>query len=160
MTDLVAADPLSLRIVELARRVAATDATVLLVGPSGAGKEVYARFIHENSARREGPFVAVNCAAIPENMLEAMLFGYEKGAFTGAVNSHAGKLNQTQGGPWLQAEITVMNRGLQDNLPRVPREGGVRRRRSSRNGREAGWRIGSSNRALRQWRRDRGLRAR
>lgn len=150
MTDLVAADPLSLRIVELARRVAATDATVLLVGPSGAGKEVYARFIHENSARRDGPFVAVNCAAIPENMLEAMLFGYEKGAFTGAVNSHAGKFEQAQGGTLLLDEISEMDLGLQAKLLRVLQEREVERLGSRRTERLDVRVLATSNRDLKQ----------
>jgi len=80
--------------VELARRVAASDCTVLISGESGTGKEVLARFIHCNSPRAEQPFVAINCAAIPENMLEATLFGYERGSFTGAHASHAGKFEQ------------------------------------------------------------------
>src|SRR3954463_10933348 len=76
--------PASIRLIELARRVAQSDCTVLIVGESGTGKEVLARFIHRCSPRARQPFVAVNCAAIPENMLEAMLFGYERGSFTGA----------------------------------------------------------------------------
>ena len=87
----VAVDQSSRLIVDLARRVAATDCTVLIVGESGTGKEVLARLIHRASPRATRPFIAVNCAAIPENMLEAMLFGYERGSFTGATNSHAGK---------------------------------------------------------------------
>src|SRR3954468_17700873 len=86
----VAFAPNSIRLIELARRVAASDCTVLIVGESGTGKEVLARFIHRSSDRANKPFVAVNCAAIPETMLEAMLFGYERGAFTGAQATHAG----------------------------------------------------------------------
>src|SRR5579863_2353589 len=96
--DLVAADPESKRLVSLARRIAENDATVLLTGESGTGKEVYARFIREHSTRSAAPYVTINCAAIPENMLEATLFGYEKGAFTGALGAHAGKFEQAQGG--------------------------------------------------------------
>lgn len=132
MSELVAADPLSQRIVSMAARVAATDATVLLIGPSGVGKEVFARFIHQQSARRDGPFIAVNCAAIPENMLEAMLFGYEKGAFTGAVSSHAGKFEQAQGGTLLLDEISEMDLGLQAKLLRVLQEREVERLGSRR----------------------------
>src|SRR6202020_1420244 len=88
-TELIAADPESKRLVGLARKIAENDATVLITGESGTGKEVYARFIRDNSTRADKPFVAINCAAIPENMLEATLFGYEKGAFTGALAAHA-----------------------------------------------------------------------
>ena len=104
----VAVDASSRLIVDLARRVASTDCTVLIVGESGTGKEVLARLIHKSSPRAKNAFVAVNCAAIPENMLEAMLFGYEKGSFTGAHNSHAGKFEQAQGGTLLHDEITEM----------------------------------------------------
>ena len=89
--ELVAADPESKRSVSLARKIAENDATVLITGESGTGKEVYARFIRDHSGRSDKPFVAINCAAIPENMLEATLFGHEKGAFTGALSAHAGK---------------------------------------------------------------------
>jgi len=88
--DLVAVDTASQEILLLARRVAKTDASVLLTGESGVGKEIYSRFIHQHSARSKQPFVAINCAAIPENMLEAVLFGYEKGAFTGAPQGDRG----------------------------------------------------------------------
>ena len=122
MADLIVADKASIAVKELATRVARTDATVLISGQSGAGKEVYARFIHSQSRRAEAPFVALNCAAIPENMLEAMLFGYEKGAFTGAINSHTGKFEQAQGGTLLLDEISEMDLGLQSKLLRVLQE--------------------------------------
>ena len=109
----VAVDASSRLIVDLARRVASTDCTVLIVGESGTGKEVLARLIHKASPRAKSNFVAVNCAAIPENMLEAMLFGYEKGSFTGAHASHAGKFEQAQGGTLLLDEITEMPLALQ-----------------------------------------------
>ena len=112
---------------ELARRVAASDATVLIGGESGTGKEVLARFIHENSQRVDGPLVAINCAAIPENMLEAVLFGYEKGAFTGALRSSAGKFEQAQGGTLLLDEISEMSLALQAKLLRVLQEREVER---------------------------------
>jgi len=117
----------SQRLAELARRVAATDCTVLLVGESGSGKEVFARFIHRCSPRARGPFVGVNCAALPESMLEAILFGYERGAFTGAQSAHAGKFEQAQGGTLLLDEVTEMPLSLQAKLLRVLQEREVER---------------------------------
>src|SRR5690606_6450090 len=112
---------------KLASLVASINCTALIIGESGTGKEVLARFVHRHSPRREGPFVAVNCAAIPENMLEAMLFGYERGAFTGALASHAGKFEQAQGGTLLLDEVTEMPLGLQAKLLRVLQEREVER---------------------------------
>ncbi len=123
----VAYAPSSQRLIELARRVATSDCTVLIVGESGTGKEVLARFIHRRSPRVTQPFVAVNCAAIPENMLEAMLFGYERGSFTGAQTAHAGKFEQAQGGTLLLDEITEMPLALQAKLLRVLQEREVER---------------------------------
>jgi two-component system response regulator FlrC len=120
--DPVAVDPKSRRLIELARRVAATDCTVLVTGESGTGKEVLTRFIHRQSPRATRPFVAVNCAAIPESMLEGVLFGYERGAFTGAHAAHAGKFEQAQGGTLLLDEISEMPLGLQAKLLRVLQE--------------------------------------
>lgn len=124
---LVAEDSRTLHLVELASRVADTDATVMIGGESGTGKEVFARYIHKNSKRAKGPFVAINCAAIPENMLEALLFGYEKGAFTGAYQTTPGKFEQANGGTLLLDEISEMNLGLQAKLLRVLQEREVER---------------------------------
>jgi len=125
--DMVAIAESSRRLADLARRVAASDCTVLITGESGTGKEVLARFIHRHSPRVNRAFVAVNCAAIPENMLEAILFGYEKGSFTGAHTSHAGKFEQAQGGTLLLDEVTEMPLGLQAKLLRVLQEREVER---------------------------------
>ncbi|MBF0254986.1 MAG: sigma-54-dependent Fis family transcriptional regulator [Gammaproteobacteria bacterium] len=123
----VAEDPATQRLLHLAERVARSDVTVMLGGKSGTGKEVFARFIHAHSRRLAGPFVALNCAAIPDNMLEAMLFGYEKGAFTGAYNSAPGKFEQAQGGTLLLDEISEMSMDLQAKLLRVLQEREVER---------------------------------
>jgi two-component system, response regulator FlrC len=123
----VAVDASSRLVLDLARRVASTDCSVLIVGESGTGKEVLARVIHRASPRAKNSFIAVNCAAIPENMLEAMLFGYEKGSFTGAHSSHAGKFEQAQGGTLLLDEITEMPLALQAKLLRVLQEKEVER---------------------------------
>ncbi len=125
--EMIAEDLRTRELAELARRVAASDATVMIGGESGTGKEVLARFIHAHSARADGPFVAINCAAIPENMLEAVLFGYEKGAFTGAVRASAGKFEQAQGGTLLLDEISEMSLPLQAKLLRVLQEREVER---------------------------------
>jgi two-component system response regulator FlrC len=124
---LIAADPKTLELVSLARRLAGNDLTVMISGESGTGKEVFARFIHQQSARADAPFIAINCAAIPENMLEAMLFGYEKGAFTGAQSAHPGKFEQAQGGTLLLDEISEMGQPLQAKLLRVLQEREVER---------------------------------
>jgi two-component system response regulator FlrC len=118
----VAQDPKTHELLGLAARVAASEVTVLLTGESGTGKEVLARFIHANSKRSAGPFVGVNCAAIPEQMLEALLFGYEKGAFTGAHVKSTGKFVQANGGTLLLDEITEMDLSLQAKLLRVLQE--------------------------------------
>ncbi|MDR0440438.1 MAG: sigma-54 dependent transcriptional regulator [Candidatus Accumulibacter sp.] len=126
-TRVVAVDPASRNLFALAARVAGTDTTVLLTGESGVGKEVVARYIHKHSARRDGPFVAINCAAIPDSLLEATLFGYEKGAFTGAQQAQAGKFEQAQNGTLLLDEVTEMPLALQAKLLRVLQEREVER---------------------------------
>jgi len=125
--EVVTEDQATRKLAALARRVASTDATVMISGNSGTGKEVFAQLIHRQSARAEKPFVAINCAAIPENMLEASLFGYEKGAFTGAYQARAGKFEQAQGGTLLLDEISEMDLGLQAKLLRVLQEREVER---------------------------------
>lgn len=111
----------------LAKDVAGSQATVLITGESGTGKEVLARFIHENSFHKEGPFVAVNCAAIPDNLIESELFGYEKGAFTGANNRKIGKFEAADGGTLLLDEIGEIPIHLQAKLLRVLQEKEVER---------------------------------
>ena len=123
----IAEENSSKQLLQLARRVAASDSTVLISGESGTGKEVLAQYIHNHSARANKPFIAINCAAIPENMLEATLFGHEKGAFTGAYNSTPGKFEQANGGTILLDEISEMDLGLQAKLLRVLQEQEVER---------------------------------
>jgi len=123
----IAADPRTRNLLALAARVAKTEATVLLTGESGTGKEVFARHIHSQSPRHGAPFVAINCAAIPENLLEATLFGHEKGSFTGAQAAQAGKFEQAEGGTLLLDEISEMPLALQAKLLRVLQEREVER---------------------------------
>lgn len=121
----VCADTGSLALIAITTRVAASDIPVLIDGPTGTGKEVMARFIHNNSARRDKPFVAINCAAMPEAMLEAMLFGHVKGAFTGASAASEGFFRAANGGTLLLDEIAEMPISLQAKLLRVLQEGEV-----------------------------------
>jgi len=125
--DPIVADPRSLELLTLAKKVASTDASVMILGPSGSGKEVLAQYVHNHSKRSAESFIAINCAAIPENMLEATLFGYEKGAFTGAIQACPGKFEQAQGGTILLDEITEMDLGLQAKILRVLQEREVER---------------------------------
>ena len=125
--DTIACSVSSQQLLQLAQRVAVTDSTVLITGESGTGKEVLARYIHEHSPRANKAFIAINCAAIPENMLESILFGHEKGAFTGAVSASAGKFEQANGGTLLLDEVTEMSMGLQAKLLRVLQEQEVER---------------------------------
>ncbi len=127
-TDLPVAEESSSRtLLQLASKVAKTDATVLITGESGTGKEVLARYIHTQSPRKSKAFIAINCAAIPENMLEATLFGYEKGAFTGAHVAREGKFELAHGGTLLLDEISEMDLGLQAKILRVIQEREVER---------------------------------
>jgi two-component system response regulator FlrC len=132
VAERVIADEKMKKLYALASKVAKTDVNMLLEGESGTGKEVLARYIHRNSHYHAGPFEAINCAAIPENMLEAMLFGYEKGAFTGALQSMPGKFEQAQGGTLLLDEISEMDIGLQAKILRVLQEKEVERLGSHR----------------------------
>jgi two-component system response regulator FlrC len=116
------ADPNSRQLMALAHRVAATDVTVFINGPTGTGKEVISKFLHNQSSRKDKPFVAVNCAAIPENMLEAILFGHEKGAFTGASTANKGIFRAADGGTLLLDEISEMPLSLQAKLLRALQE--------------------------------------
>ena len=117
-----AGDSKTFELLSLAKRVANTDVTVFINGPTGSGKEVLANYLHENSPRKDEPFVAVNCAAIPENMLEAILFGHEKGAFTGASNANKGIFRAADKGTLLLDEISEMPLSLQAKLLRVLQE--------------------------------------
>jgi len=117
----------SRQLLQLAKRIAQSDSTALLLGESGTGKEVLARYIHNHSPRAHMPFIAINCAAIPDNMLEAMLFGHEKGAYTGAHSASPGKFEQANGGTLLLDEISEMELGLQAKLLRVLQEREVER---------------------------------
>ena len=124
---LIAEDLRTRELVQMAARVADSEASVMIGGESGTGKEVFARYIHSRSERAAMPFIAINCAAIPDNMLEAVLFGYEKGAFTGAYKSTAGKFELAQGGTLLLDEISEMSLPLQAKLLRVLQEREVER---------------------------------
>ncbi|WP_027134280.1 sigma-54-dependent transcriptional regulator [Geminicoccus roseus] len=144
----IAADPAMLSVLELARRFAPTDASVLITGESGTGKEVMARFIHQNSRRAEGPFISVNCAAIPENLLESELFGHEKGAFTGAAARRIGKFEEANGGTLLLDEISEMDPRLQAKLLRAIQEREIDRLGGSRPVKVDIRLIGTSNRDM------------
>ncbi len=119
---MIARDPSMQVVIELADRIAASDASVLITGESGAGKEVMARHVHAKSKRKTAPFISVNCAAIPENLLESELFGHEKGAFTGAIARRVGKFEEADGGTLLLDEISEMDVRLQAKLLRAIQE--------------------------------------
>ena len=120
--SVVFVDPVSIKLLALAQRVAQAQVTVLLEGPTGSGKEVLARVLHESSPSQGGPFIGLNCAALPEHMIEDMLFGHEKGAFTGAVKDHRGMFEQAQGGTIFLDEVGDLPIGLQAKLLRVLQE--------------------------------------
>ncbi len=127
MSEIITSDHRMQDLIQLAKTVAQSKATVLIQGESGTGKELMANLIHGNSTRASRPFVAINCAAIPENLLESELFGYERGSFTGAVTSKAGKFEFANGGTLLLDEISEMDIRLQAKLLRVIQEGEVDR---------------------------------
>lgn len=122
---MVAADAQTGKLMDMAARVGRTDVTVFINGPTGTGKEVLARQVHTTSRRKDAPFVAINCAAIPENMLEAILFGHEKGSFTGASTANRGIIRAADGGTLLLDEVSEMPMGLQAKLLRVLQEKAV-----------------------------------
>jgi two-component system response regulator FlrC len=148
--DPIIGDPKSVELLALAKKVAQSDASVMISGPSGSGKEVLSQYIHNQSKRCDKPFVAINCAAIPENMLESTLFGYEKGAFTGALQACPGKFEQAQGGTILLDEITEMDISLQAKLLRVLQEKEVERLGSRKTIKLDVRVLATSNRDLRQ----------
>ena len=119
---MIASDEAMMRVVQLADQIAASEASVLITGESGVGKEVMARYVHKKSRRSTAPFISVNCAAIPENLLESELFGHEKGAFTGAVARRIGKFEEADGGTLLLDEISEMDARLQAKLLRAIQE--------------------------------------
>ena len=121
-SDFIHTDARMTEIIKLADQVAPSEASILITGPSGTGKEMMARYLHIKSKRKNGPFIAVNCAAIPENLLESELFGHEKGAFTGAVARRIGKFEEANGGTILLDEISEMDPRLQAKLLRVLQE--------------------------------------
>ncbi|NBW07064.1 MAG: sigma-54-dependent Fis family transcriptional regulator [Caulobacteraceae bacterium] len=119
---MISADPSMQAVVKLADQVARSEASILITGESGVGKEVMARYLHVNSKRADRPFISVNCAAIPDNLLESELFGHEKGAFTGAVARRIGKFEEADGGTLLLDEISEMDARLQAKLLRAIQE--------------------------------------
>ena len=121
--EIVGSSPAWRRVVDVATQAAPSMATVLVLGESGTGKELLARYIHERSARAKGPFVAVNCAAIPETILESELFGHERGAFTGAIAKREGRFAKASGGTLFLDEIGELSPAVQVKLLRVLQEG-------------------------------------
>lgn len=148
--QLIASSHASRNVLLMANKAAQTNATILIQGESGTGKERLAQFIHQASPRKEAEFVAINCAAIPENMLEAMLFGYNKGAFTGATSNQAGKFELANGGTLLLDEVSELPLPLQAKLLRVLQEREVERLGSNHSIKLDIRVIAASNKSLRQ----------
>ncbi len=148
--DPIGEDPAMRAVLDLARQYAPAEASVLITGESGTGKEVVARFVHRHSRRANGPFVSVNCAAIPENLLESELFGHERGAFTGAVARRLGKFEEASGGTLLLDEISEMEPRLQAKLLRAIQEREIDRLGGSRPVQVDIRLIATSNRDLQQ----------
>jgi DNA-binding NtrC family response regulator len=119
---MIASDPSMKSVLQLAEKIAPSEATVMITGESGTGKEVMSKFMHRKSKRKDGPFIAVNCAAIPENLLESELFGHEKGSFTGATARRVGKFEEAHGGTILLDEVSEMHPLLQAKLLRAIQE--------------------------------------
>src|SRR6266566_1879177 len=120
--DLVYRDEAMAKVIKLAQQIAGSDASVMITGESGTGKEVLARYVHSRSNRAKKPFISINCAAIPEHLLESELFGHEKGAFTGAIARRIGKFEEATGGTLLLDEISEMDVRLQSKLLRAIQE--------------------------------------
>src|SRR6185436_17220982 len=127
MPDMIGESPIMQRLFSIIQRVAPTDASVLLTGATGTGKEVAARTIHEMSSRRNGPFVDLNCSAIPETLIEAELFGHQRGTFTGATENRSGLFEKASGGTLFLDEVDALNLSAQAKLLRVLQEKTVRR---------------------------------
>ena len=148
---IVGRHPSIAKVLQLARQVAASRATVLITGESGTGKEMFARYLHAMSKRVQGPFVAVNCAALPEHLLESELFGHEKGAFTGAIARKLGKFEQADGGTLLLDEISEMALPLQAKLLRALQEGEIDRVGGTETVRVDVRVLATTNRNLEEW---------
>lgn len=148
---IVGQNPAIARVMKLARQVAPSKATVLITGESGTGKEMFARYLHGHSKRANGPFVAVNCAALPEHLLESELFGHEKGAFTGAIARKLGKFELAAGGTILLDEISEMDLALQAKLLRVLQEGEIDRVGGSKTVKVDVRVLATTNRDLEDW---------